>query len=108
MIDLSVGDPAEKQLLDRSPGCSQNLEGALVAGEGARTIRALPRFLFFLSFVHFSQLSKELPPRTIGHTWNLAYSTSRHGASLKTLYRKLSASDSPVLIVIKDDLDEVN
>lgn len=56
----------------------------------------------------FSQLSKELPPRTIGRTWNLAYSTSRHGASLKTLYRKLSASDSPVLIVIKDALDEVN
>lgn len=53
------------------------------------------------------KLSKELPPRTIGHTWNLAYSTSHHGASLKTLYRKLSASDAPVLIVIKDSLDEV-
>lgn len=105
MIDLSVEDLAGKlRALDRSLGCSQNLEGALVSGKGART----PRFLFFLSFVHFSQLSKELPPRTIGHTWNLAYSTSRHGASLKTLYRKLSASDSPVLIVIKDALDEVN
>eukprot|EP00066_Takifugu_rubripes_P027058 XP_011616324.1 PREDICTED: nuclear receptor coactivator 7-like isoform X2 [Takifugu rubripes] len=56
---------------------------------------------------HIRELSKELPPRTIGHTWNLAYSTSRHGASLKTLYRKLSASDSPVLIVIKDALDEI-
>ncbi|CAG10471.1 unnamed protein product, partial [Tetraodon nigroviridis] len=53
------------------------------------------------------KLSKELPPRTIGHSWTLAYSTSRHGASLKTLYRKLSASDSPVLIVIKDALDEI-
>lgn len=105
MIDLSLGDPAGKQrALDRSPGCSQNLEGALVVGKGTRT----PRILFFLSFVNFSQLSKELPPRTIGHTWNLAYSTSRHGASLKTLYRKLSASDSPVLIVIKDALDEVD
>uniref|UniRef100_A0A3Q3A663 TLDc domain-containing protein n=1 Tax=Kryptolebias marmoratus TaxID=37003 RepID=A0A3Q3A663_KRYMA len=49
----------------------------------------------------------ELPPRTVGLTWRLAYSTSRHGASLKSLYRKLSAADSPVLIVIKDALDEM-
>uniref|UniRef100_A0A3Q3EJR1 Si:ch211-15d5.11 n=1 Tax=Labrus bergylta TaxID=56723 RepID=A0A3Q3EJR1_9LABR len=48
-----------------------------------------------------------LPPRTIGHTWQLAFSTSRHGASLKSLYRKLSSTDSPVLIVIKDALDEI-
>ncbi|XP_035813870.2 oxidation resistance protein 1 isoform X2 [Amphiprion ocellaris] len=56
---------------------------------------------------HVRELCKELPPRTVGHTWQLAYSTSRHGASLKSLYRKLSATDSPVLIVIKDALDEV-
>uniref|UniRef100_A0A3B5B981 TLDc domain-containing protein n=1 Tax=Stegastes partitus TaxID=144197 RepID=A0A3B5B981_9TELE len=55
----------------------------------------------------FLQLCKELPPRTVGHTWQLAYSTSRHGASLKSLYRKLSTTDSPALIVIKDALDEV-
>ncbi|KAM8737017.1 oxidation resistance protein 1 isoform 2-T2 [Acanthopagrus schlegelii] len=53
------------------------------------------------------ELCKELPPRTVGHTWQLAYSTSRHGASLKSLYRKLSSTDSPVLIVIKDALDEI-
>lgn len=56
---------------------------------------------------HVRELCKELPPRTVGHTWQLAYSTSRHGSSLKSLYRKLSATDSPVLIVIKDALDEV-
>ncbi|KAM3594861.1 uncharacterized protein V6R79_015135 [Siganus canaliculatus] len=56
---------------------------------------------------HVRELCKELPPRTVGHSWQLAYSTSRHGASLKTLYRKLSTTDSPVLIVIKDALDEV-
>lgn len=54
-----------------------------------------------------SQLSKELPPRTVGRTWQLAYSTSRHGTSLKSLYRKLGATESPVLVVIKDALDEV-
>ncbi|XP_072220804.1 oxidation resistance protein 1 isoform X2 [Leuresthes tenuis] len=56
---------------------------------------------------HVRELCKELPPRTVGYTWQLAYSTSRHGASLKSLYRKLSATDSPVLVVIKDALDEV-
>uniref|UniRef100_A0A3B5QH11 Si:ch211-15d5.11 n=1 Tax=Xiphophorus maculatus TaxID=8083 RepID=A0A3B5QH11_XIPMA len=55
----------------------------------------------------FFQLCKELPARTVGRAWQLAYSTSRHGASLKCLYRKLSSTDSPVLIVIKDSLDEL-
>ncbi|KAM4724024.1 nuclear receptor coactivator 7 isoform 2-T2 [Anableps anableps] len=56
---------------------------------------------------HVRELCKELPPRTVGRTWQLAYSTSRHGASLKSLYRKLSNTDSPVLIIIKDALDEL-
>ncbi|XP_069543787.1 nuclear receptor coactivator 7 isoform X2 [Brachyistius frenatus] len=56
---------------------------------------------------HVRELCKELPPRTVGYMWQLAYSTSRHGASLKSLYRKLRATDSPVLIVIKDALDEI-
>nr|XP_046268609.1 nuclear receptor coactivator 7 isoform X2 [Scatophagus argus] len=56
---------------------------------------------------HVRELCKELPARTVGHSWQLAYSTSRHGASLKSLYRKLSATDSPVLIVIKDAHDEM-
>lgn len=56
---------------------------------------------------HVEELCKELPPRTIGHNWKLTYSTSSHGSSLKSLYRKVSASDSPALIVIKDALDEV-
>ncbi|XP_047466888.1 nuclear receptor coactivator 7 isoform X2 [Mugil cephalus] len=56
---------------------------------------------------HVRELCKELPPRTVGHTWQLAYSTSRHGASLKSLYRKLGVTESPVLIIIKDALDEI-
>ncbi|XP_028250616.1 nuclear receptor coactivator 7 [Parambassis ranga] len=56
---------------------------------------------------HVRELCKELPPRTVGHTWQLAYSTSRHGASLKSLYRKVGATDSPALVVIKDALDEI-
>uniref|UniRef100_A0A9J8C9B1 Si:ch211-15d5.11 n=1 Tax=Cyprinus carpio carpio TaxID=630221 RepID=A0A9J8C9B1_CYPCA len=53
------------------------------------------------------EISKELPPRTVGHTWQLSYSTDKHGASLKTLYRKLSTTDSPVLILIKDHNQQV-
>ncbi|XP_062863938.1 oxidation resistance protein 1 [Trichomycterus rosablanca] len=53
------------------------------------------------------ELSNELPPRTVGHPWKLAYSTSKHGASLKTLYRKLGASDSPVLLIIRDHNEQV-
>ncbi|KAM9465784.1 nuclear receptor coactivator 7 isoform 1-T2 [Clarias gariepinus] len=53
------------------------------------------------------ELSRELPPRTVGHVWRLAYSTSKNGASLKTLYRKLSASDSPVLLLIRDGNEQV-
>ncbi|XP_055361771.1 nuclear receptor coactivator 7 isoform X3 [Betta splendens] len=56
---------------------------------------------------HVKELHRELPPRTVGHTWQLAYSTSRHGASLKSLYRKMATTESPVLIVIKDALDEI-
>ena len=43
----------------------------------------------------------------MGYTWHLAYSTSRHGFSLKSLYRKLRGIDSPVLLVIKDSNDQV-
>ncbi|KAG1971864.1 nuclear receptor coactivator [Pimephales promelas] len=53
------------------------------------------------------EISRELPPRTIGRTWQLSYSTDKHGASLKTLYRKLSSTDSPVLIIIKDHNQQV-
>ncbi|XP_061700425.1 oxidation resistance protein 1 isoform X2 [Syngnathoides biaculeatus] len=56
---------------------------------------------------HVRELFKELPPKTVGHTWQLAYSTSLHGSSLRSLYRKVSATDSPALVVIKDSLDEV-
>lgn len=43
-----------------------------------------------------------------GYHWRLAYSTVKHGTSLKTLYRNLSTVDSPVLLVIKDMDKRVN
>ncbi|XP_034764546.2 nuclear receptor coactivator 7-like isoform X1 [Acipenser ruthenus] len=51
---------------------------------------------------HIRELSSHLPLRILIHSWQLAYSTSLHGSSLKTLYRKLSQRESPALLVIKD------
>ncbi|XP_051519639.1 oxidation resistance protein 1b isoform X2 [Myxocyprinus asiaticus] len=48
------------------------------------------------------KLAKHLPPRTIGYPWSMAFSTSKHGMSIKSLYRTMQGQDSPVLMVIKD------
>ncbi|XP_015213405.1 oxidation resistance protein 1a isoform X2 [Lepisosteus oculatus] len=48
------------------------------------------------------KLAKHLPPRTIGYPWTLAFSTAKHGMSIKTLYRTMAGQDTPVLMVIKD------
>uniref|UniRef100_W5M9T7 Uncharacterized protein n=1 Tax=Lepisosteus oculatus TaxID=7918 RepID=W5M9T7_LEPOC len=55
-----------------------------------------------LELLHIREISSHLPPRTVGHSWQLTYSTSGHGSSLKTLYRKLADTESPALLVIKD------
>ncbi|XP_017266313.1 oxidation resistance protein 1 isoform X2 [Kryptolebias marmoratus] len=91
MVPMEEGKDKAALVIDREP------EGLSNVVEGSHILEAS----------HIRELCKELPPRTVGLTWRLAYSTSRHGASLKSLYRKLSAADSPVLIVIKDALDEM-
>ncbi|XP_064412217.1 nuclear receptor coactivator 7 isoform X2 [Latimeria chalumnae] len=55
-----------------------------------------------LESCHVEQLAPNLPARTQGYQWRLAYSTAVHGTSLKTLYRNLAPVDSPVLLVVKD------
>ncbi|CAJ1078047.1 nuclear receptor coactivator 7 [Xyrichtys novacula] len=55
-----------------------------------------------LQDTHIEKLACRLPARVQGYPWRLAYSTVRHGTSLKTLYRSLAEVDSPVLLVIKD------
>ncbi|MBN3301931.1 OXR1 protein, partial [Amia calva] len=60
-----------------------------------------------LEAADIQQISNHLPPRTVGHSWKLTYSTSVHGSSLKTLYRKLAHSESPGLLVIKDFHNQV-
>ncbi|XP_040920775.1 nuclear receptor coactivator 7 [Toxotes jaculatrix] len=55
-----------------------------------------------LQDTHIEKLACRLPARVQGYPWRLAYSTVKHGTSLKTLYRNLADVDSPVLLVIKD------
>lgn len=54
-----------------------------------------------------AQLARNLPPRTIGYPWTLAFGTSKHGMSIKTLYRAMQGQDTPVLMVIKDSDGQV-
>ncbi|XP_049586461.1 oxidation resistance protein 1a isoform X4 [Syngnathus scovelli] len=53
------------------------------------------------------KLAKNLPPRTIGYPWTLAFGTSKHGMSIKSLYRAMQDQDTPVLMVIKDSDGQV-
>ncbi|XP_050691477.1 oxidation resistance protein 1-like isoform X5 [Eriocheir sinensis] len=47
-------------------------------------------------------LYKKLPARAQGYAWKLVFSTSQHGFSLNSLYRKMSDVDSPVMLFIQD------
>ncbi|KAI1289678.1 Oxidation resistance protein 1 [Halotydeus destructor] len=51
---------------------------------------------------HRRSLVKELPARAQGYPWTLLYSTSKHGFSLKTLYREMVKVDTPVLLIVQD------
>ncbi|XP_042356265.1 oxidation resistance protein 1 isoform X2 [Plectropomus leopardus] len=98
----SSGDDWEMVLMEKSGD-----KPTLVIDRDPDGLNNIVESSHILQASHVRELCKELPPRTVGHSWQLTYSTSRHGASLKSLYRKLGATDSPVLIVIKDALDEI-
>ncbi|XP_055923622.1 oxidation resistance protein 1 isoform X24 [Eupeodes corollae] len=51
---------------------------------------------------HREKLCTHLPARAEGYSWSLVFSTSQHGFSLNSLYRKMQRLESPVLIVIQD------
>ncbi|XP_065214765.1 nuclear receptor coactivator 7 isoform X8 [Planococcus citri] len=51
---------------------------------------------------HRKQLCRHLPARAEGYSWSLVFTTSQHGFSLNSMYRKMSRIDSPILMVIQD------
>ncbi|XP_037027042.1 oxidation resistance protein 1 isoform X13 [Bradysia coprophila] len=51
---------------------------------------------------HREKLCGHLPARAEGYSWSLVFSTSQHGFSLNSLYRKMQRLESPVLVVIED------
>ncbi|XP_075984072.1 TLD domain-containing protein mustard isoform X16 [Anticarsia gemmatalis] len=55
-----------------------------------------------LTMEHREKLCSVLPARAQGYMWSLAFSTSQHGFSLASMYRKMQRVDSPVLLVIQD------
>ncbi|XP_063394516.1 oxidation resistance protein 1 isoform X11 [Cydia fagiglandana] len=56
---------------------------------------------------HREKLCSVLPARAQGYMWSLAFSTSQHGFSLASMYRKMQRVDSPVLLVIQDTQNNV-
>ncbi|XP_019126143.2 nuclear receptor coactivator 7 isoform X2 [Larimichthys crocea] len=73
--------------------------------DGDLSVDALPMLSDtsdLLQDTHIEKLACRLPARVQGYHWRLAYSTVKHGTSLKTLYRNLGDVDSPVLLVVKD------
>ncbi|XP_051908636.1 nuclear receptor coactivator 7 isoform X2 [Hippocampus zosterae] len=104
MIDDFFGDPAS---------CSWEIitideakrRRSFGSGEGQAAACGLPPLSEasdLLQDTHVEKLACRLPARVHGYPWRLAYSTGKHGTSLKTLYRNLLDVDSPVLMVIKD------
>lgn len=55
-----------------------------------------------LTYAHRESLCRHLPARAEGYVWTLAFSTSRDGFSLNSMYRKMHKLESPVLMVIMD------
>ncbi|CAG5097175.1 Similar to OXR1: Oxidation resistance protein 1 (Homo sapiens), partial [Cotesia congregata] len=55
-----------------------------------------------LSDEHREHLCRHLPARAEGYLWTLVFSTSQHGFSLNSMYRKMAKVESPILLVIED------
>lgn len=61
-----------------------------------------------LSDEHRESLCRHLPARAEGYLWTLVFSTSQHGFSLNSMYRKMARIESPILLVIQDTESNVS
>lgn len=57
---------------------------------------------------HREALYRHLPARAEGYMWTLIFSTSQHGFSLNSMYRKMQKVESPILLVIQDTDNNVS
>lgn len=57
---------------------------------------------------HREALYRHLPARAEGYLWTLVFSTSQHGFSLNSMYRKMQKVESPILLVIQDTDNNVS
>ncbi|XP_046393013.1 oxidation resistance protein 1 isoform X3 [Ischnura elegans] len=96
---------------------SEELRRALYAASSAASLESSASSEVFLpelagtteilSEEHRRKLCRHLPARAEGYAWSLAFSTSQHGFSLNSMYRKMARVESPILLVVQDTENNV-
>ncbi|XP_047107713.1 nuclear receptor coactivator 7 isoform X7 [Schistocerca piceifrons] len=91
---------------------SEELRRALYANNSTSidlefTLPELSGTTEILSEEHRRKLCRHLPARAEGYVWTLVFSTSQHGFSLNSMYRKMNRLESPILLVIEDTENNV-
>ncbi|XP_022824972.1 oxidation resistance protein 1 isoform X15 [Spodoptera litura] len=98
----SLGEEPRQEVLSMS----DELRRALYSSGASIDMEFSPPDLIGTSEIftmeHREKLCSVLPARAQGYMWQLAFSTSQHGFSLASMYRKMQRVDSPVLLVIQD------
>ncbi|XP_061610489.1 nuclear receptor coactivator 7 isoform X1 [Phyllopteryx taeniolatus] len=104
MIDNFFGDPASCswEIITIDEAKRRQSFGSCDGEPAADGLPILSDGSDLLQDTHVEKLACRLPARVQGYPWRLAYSTVKHGTSLKTLYRNLLDVDAPVLLVVKD------
>lgn len=104
VIDNFFSDPVPRnwEIITMNEARRRQSFGSFEEDEPLDPLSVLIEPSTLLEDTHVEKLVARLPARVQGYPWRLAYSTVRHGTSLKTLYRNLCELDCPVLMVIKD------
>jgi hypothetical protein len=95
---------------------SEELRRALYAASGQGSLDVfdvfgLPELVGkseILTDQHRASLQRHLPARAEGYPWTLVFSTSLHGFSLNSMFRKMSKLESPILLVCLDTENNVS
>ncbi|XP_034232554.1 oxidation resistance protein 1 isoform X4 [Thrips palmi] len=98
---------ADSEQCDELVSMSEELRRALYATNSASfdleiLVPDLVGVTEILTEDHRKELCRHLPARAEGYVWTLVFSTSQHGFSLNSMYRKMQRLESPILLVIQD------